>query len=1219
MPWTKEQQSIIDSRDSSILVSAAAGSGKTAVLVERILTKLLDKENPVNIDEFLVVTFTHAAADQMKEKIAGKIEAELQKDPTNSHMIKQLHLVNRADISTIDGFCLKLLKEHLAELSLDASFNIGDKGMIELVKGEVIEELFDKKYSLTNDEEDKKYFIRLLDLFCSDADDEALKDIILSIYNTAESFPVPSIWINNAKTAVSVDHTAEFMNIPWVMPIFKESMFRLKEAYGMAQEGLLCLGEPVGNDKYYKVSVSDNEILEELANVSDYDTLSKKLKTLALGDLRGARNYGHDEDLLNRFKELRKTYKKVIEKCQGCIKDKEIILAEVRAQGTYILPLLNLVEEFTSLYEERLHKQKMLTFSMVAHYVHGLVCGGYDENGKAYPTELGKEISKRYKEIYIDEYQDSNYLQEEILYCISTYFEGKYNMFMVGDVKQSIYKFRMARPDIFLDKYDRFDVSGDEIKIDLKNNFRSRKEVLLPANYFFYQLMGEELGGINYDDGVALVPSREFPPCDSEEQYQTEIHFIDSSNDEDEDTELTEDEINLENVSLEAHFIATRIKELVSKDKGIDVYDDKIKGYRRATYKDIVILSRNISGFGENVYNVLTEKGIPVYLEEPKGYFDAVEIKLIMSMLYVCDNSRQDIPLAAVLLSPMGRLSEDDLAKVVCHAAENNLNVYYLYDKCLCYIEDKEDEIRGKLERIIGIINQLKSLKLSVSISQLINEMLALTNYYEYAYAMPMGDRRKANIDTLIDKAEKFENGYYKGLFNFIRYVEKLKVNDVDFGEANVASEEENVTRIISMHKSKGLEYPIVFVSGLGKNFNKQDTRAKLIIHSDYYLSGYIYNQEKRYKKNSIAREAITTLINKELIGEEYRILYVALTRAEEKLILTGCAKGVARLRDKLSEELAHYDDVLLPYSRRCDSSNFLTPVLAAMQRYDKLNSKLSTGTITMEILDRPTVLADSAVSSVAEAVAYNDVKNNMQMHIDADVYAAYKNSFHEVYRYRDYIDIKGKMSISEIKKLKAFDGNEYDVSDYVEYGVDKKEGGISGASRGTIIHKFMELLDFEEYGNATDKLAYIRESCDMCVERGIFSVDEIKVIYPDKIATFMKSELGKRMIDAAKKNNLYKEKQFQAGVRPDVIYQIGDLPKTEDLVIVQGIIDAYFVEDGDIVLMDYKTDRADKQKLLDLYKAQLEYYAIFLEQMTGMTVKDKIIYSFYLDGEVRL
>lgn len=1239
MPWTREQQSAIDIRGKSILVSAAAGSGKTAVLVERIINRVLDKENPVDIDEFLVVTFTKAAAAQMRDKISDRLWSELEKTPDNEHLMRQTVLINKADITTIDSFCLRIVKEYFSVLDIDADFNIGDRGETELLKADVLEDLFEEKYNCENEKE-RAEFCRLINIFGGDRDDSGLKELILKIHTLASSYPMPEKWLEDAKNALDIKDREALENTLWMKALFEYAKKVIREALLMAKEAETLTKAACGPYKNAEVSKSDLELIEGLADVKSYEELSETVKNISWQRLKSCKGDDFDEALVSRFAKIRGDYKQLIKKLDICKTPCEEILIQLNTMGEYLIPLIEIAEDFSLRYMEEKKQKHIMEFADVAHMAYRLVCGDCvkkkDDHGReteyVIPTEIGREIGERYREIYIDEYQDSNYLQEYILTAVSGISRGENNLFMVGDVKQSIYKFRMARPDLFIGKYNTFPAyegenDAGQVKLELKNNFRSRAAVLDAVNYFFYQLMGADMGGIDYTADVALVPSRQFEDAgDLNISRSTELMLAcvtdkERSDDNDEAQEESKQE-------LEAAMIANRIDELVNSDKPLYVYDEKISDYRKACYGDIVILLRSVSSYGDIIYNALTAQGIPAYIDDPQGYFEATEIRVVMSLLAVIDNSRQDIPLSAALLSPIAGLDENELA-LICAYAEKNLDgKNILYDKCLYYAENVSDDAADKLNTFFEMVDMLKEEKITLSISQLILKVYDITGYYHYVAAMPAGKRRKSNLDMLVDKARRFENGVYKGLFNFLRYVDKLKVNEVDFGEAGQHGEHENVVRIMTMHRSKGLEYPIVFVSGLGKQFNTNDVRRNIQLHSDYYISSKLIDMKKRYRKNSVMREAVILLASQESFAEEQRILYVAMTRAKEKLIITGYIKDYEDYMEGLD---IGYEKMLLPYSIRNSGKGFLNWIIASMKRYDYyLEKRLTEAVIETKLVSPDMLLTKKVKKETDKGISLGEFVENAMLHGENEAYKKFKESFDYVYPYEALTKIKSKMPISEIKKMKAFDGENYDVDYPVkvsqrevyqeeickqeEYGIGL-EKNLTGAERGTIIHKFMELLDFAALGNG-DYIHDIQNSMKRLVEADVFTKEEKNAVNEAKINSMLKSDLGQRMIAAAKCGKLRKEQQFSIGIPVKEIYKNID---SDDIVIVQGIIDAFFYEDDGIVLMDYKTDRASEEELIGRYHAQLTYYALTLNRLTGLKVKEKLIYSFYLDKTIEV
>ena len=1253
---TPGQKKAVEVRDANVLVAAAAGSGKTKVLVDRIVDKVTDKDNPVNVDEFLIVTFTNAAAAQMRDKIREKLKEALEKNPESEHLSLQQLLVNRADICTIDSFCLKLVRENFNMLDIDSSFTIGDPGMMDLVKADVMSELFEKLY----DEKDEDFKL-LVDIFGHKNQEEDLKKAVNNIYAKASSYPVPAIWLEQAKNSLSVSGEEDIDKLPWIIDYINIVKSEFGDIRTKTEEIMEICGLPGGPDKYINTLDQDLEIVDNVLNTDTYEELRLAVPA-RWPSLKSCKGNAYDKSLIDNAQKIRNDYKEAVKKIAPK-KSAVDLVSELNHIATYLVPLVDLTVKFMDEFMREKKTRRMFEFSDIEHMAHSLVCQGY-EKGKPVPTDLAKSISQGIAEIYIDEYQDSNYLQEDILACVSGNYRNSPNMFMVGDVKQSIYRFRMARPDLFIGKYNTFAEKGDNVKILLNNNFRSRAQVLLPINYFFYQLMGVDLGGISYDESVALVPTMEFPdPSDEgmmpisqntevmilnlEEQEEALENAGENANDSGiPNVEMDEDRENMKNLELEAHMIAGRIKKLVDKEHGMAVYDEDLKAYRKASYKDIVILTRSMKGVGEQFYSVLTSYGIPVYVSDPKGYFDATEIKVVMSLLSVVDNSRQDIPLAAVLLSPVASINESELARVCGYCADKKLHT--LYDKCQLYMLDHENEITDKLKAFFEMIEKLKAMKNKVSISGLIWKALEITGYYTYVSAMPMGHRRKANLDMLLEKADEFEDGYYKGLFNFLRYVDKLKVNQVDFGEAAVVSDDEDVVRIMTMHASKGLEYPIVFVSALGKQFNKSDYSDSMIINSDYYLAMKYLDRDKRYSKETFIREAFKEINKTEGIAEELRVLYVALTRAKEKLIITGHTKKYSKLMEKY-QDIAGQSDLLLPYTVHKKAQGFMELIIAALVRYEELKDKYQiSDKLIVDIINREQLFDGMTKDNTQQLIDVMELMEKLDKNIDEDMLQQIRETFGYMYPFEVLTKLRGKMSVSDIKKQKAFDGAGYDDSEFECKALEKeafqddegeetsatyelkpeekskksKGSALTGAMRGTIVHKCMELIDFAALDGVKDLHQFAKEHKQSLKDRGIFDDTELRAINCKKVSNMLKSNLGQRMIKAATKGELFKEQQFSIGFPATQVFDLENIENQEqidDIIIVQGIVDGYFVEDGAIVVMDYKTDACDEETLVGRYKAQLEYYADTLAKLRGLPVKEMVMYSFGMDKEVPL
>lgn len=1233
MPWTEKQEQVIKERDKTILVSAAAGSGKTATLVERIYRKMVDPKHPVDVTSFLVVTFTKAAAAQMKEKLLKKLEEAQAQYPESEHIAKQNMLIQSADITTIDSFCLNIVREYFSCLDLDPAVGIGDPGMLEMLKYDVMTDLFEEKYTQLQEQKNTE-FGRLLEVFCDGKRDDNLKDVLDKIYRQIESFPAPERFLEEARKELQIDTVEDLNHAPWMRAMLDILHKKAAAAVQLAQRCLALCEEPDGPEQYRDQIVSDIEKLQAMGQADSYAEMKCVIESKWTPLSR--KKFTGDKELQEACKALRKEYKDEFDskKLDSFKQSEAQILEDMKLLRTYLLPLLSLTEEFMTRFMEEKQKRKMLEFADISHMAYQLVCAGYDEDGTAVSTEIGKTIASRYEEIYIDEYQDSNYLQEDILTAVSGKSRGVHNMFMVGDVKQSIYRFRMARPEIFVKKYNRYQEEGKDIKIELNHNFRSRAIVLQAINYFFYQLMGKDLGGITYDEKQALVSGKQFPepPKGVLAAEDVELLFADV----DDTGDLSKEQLcrygSPEKDTLEGYMIANRIRSLMKPDTGMQVYDEEKACYRPVQYKDMVILARSLKDYGDVIYNALTAQGIPVYLEKSKGYFQAVEIQVIMSMLSVIDNSRQDIPLSAVLLSPIGGLNESEIAQMCATVRKVVSEKLCLYDICEYYAEDQAETGLGeKVGRLLALIEDLKEKKQHLSVSDLIWELLEQTGYYEYVTAMPAGDIRKSNVDMLLQKAVQFENGYYMGLFHFLRYIDKLKLMEKDEGEASVLSEDADVVRIMSIHKSKGLEYPVVFVAGMGRQFNRMELTDNVQVHPDYYLAAMAMHIKGRYKHNTAIRSIYAALEDTEMMAENLRVLYVAMTRAKEKLILTGAVRGADRLLAKYAY-VEDMESLLLPYNVRKNADSYAKHLFACMVRYGRLADSCGVkGKIRMEILNQEAILTAIVPMHIQKQLQLEDICRMAEQTEEDAFYEKNEASVLYEYPYMQMAKLEAKLSISDIKKMKAYDGKGYDIStefalmDMVDQKDEKMRGKkiqstassgmLTGAERGTIVHKFMELFPFETV-DVNGKLDdYIAQQKEQLRVRGIFEERELAAIRESKIRKMLQSTLGCRMIEAARTGNLYKERQFSAGIPALEVYDAEE----SDMLVVQGIIDAYFYEDDGVVVMDYKTDAADQETLVGRYRAQLASYAEVLERLTDKKVKEQVIYSFHLDKIIRL
>lgn len=1259
MKWTKGQSDVITSRGGDLLVSAAAGSGKTAVLVERIIRMVLGDESEdgascgIDIDELLVVTFTRAAASQMKEKIEAALEKKVEERPFDEHLIKQLSLIHRADITTIDSLCLNIVKENFNEVGLDSSFSIGDPGELELLAGDVMKDYMEELYGSGDSD-----FYDLVDCFSRKHSDMAVENMIRDVVKVADSYPDPKRWYRNALKALEINTVEELDETPWMKDYLENVNNTLKSVVLDIRGYIDMCNLPGGPYTYEGTLLEDIGLIESVGCV-------KSVSRLAGRDIKFPRMArkpaDSDPDIVDYITKGRKKYKDTV---TGLFlkKDVDTILLEQKYIGNLMSTLVRIADGYRDRLLEAKRDKNIFDFSDIAQFALSVVCDGYDSEGNCIPSVVGNRISEQYREIFIDEYQDSNFLQEDIIKCISGHGEGIDNMFMVGDVKQSIYRFRMARPDLFIKKYNTYGAPGDEEhkRILLSNNFRSSEIILNTVNSIFAGIMGADLGEIEYDEAASLKPGLIRPEL-NRDTYRSELLLIDMDDKEAETGSVTG---TLDKNETEAVAIARKIKEIVDGPDPLMVTDGEDEQgntlFRKVRYGDIAILRRGVKDISTTYDYVFEEYGIPLYQESDNGYFDATEIRVLLSMLAVIDNAHLDYELAAVLRSPIGNMDSNELALVVgsyrrdMEAADSgsgetentglgeaghtgSVEVTYrnadLYDKICSYVNLYNDDIAAKLVGFLDLLLYLKEHKNYMSISEIINYVLDKTGYYWYVGAMRAGKKRQANIDMLIDKADKYEDSIYKGLFNFIRYMERLKVNEVDFAEANVISDEDDVVRLMTMHKSKGLEYKVVFVSGLHKKLMNLDARKPVYVHPDYYLACHAIDPVKRIKqKDTFMRSAFVQSMTREYYSEEMRILYVALTRAKEKLYMTGCVKGAYGYLEAMSRT-AKDPEGHISYLSKLSAGSYLDWILMARSDIAALDSH-EDGNISIKVLKARDIVTERdfrAVKNIAERSELIDTDN-----IDQDIYNEIKGSVDFKYPYANS-NIKSKLSVTEIKRMKnrgeenegtelrfsdktANAEGEDKSSDKIEKteGEDKasdkieREGKIKGSDIGTAMHKCMELLDLDR-GSREEVQAQV----DGFFELGIFDEELRPYISIYRLSRMLCSDLGRRMAAAGERGELYREQQFYYGVKAGDIYgrNCGD---ADEMILVQGIIDAYFIEDGGLVIIDYKTDRVDSlEKLKDMYHVQLDMYADIISKLTGLPVKEKVLYSFNLNDSI--
>lgn len=1254
--WTTEQQQVIDLRNRNILVSAAAGSGKTAVLVERIVKIITDKNHPVDIDHLLIVTFTNAAAAEMRERIGNAIEKALDEQPGDEHLLRQLTLIHNAQITTIDSFCLYVVRNHFHEIDLEPNFRIGDEGELKLLREDVLGKVLEQNY-----EEPSEAFSDFVEGYASGRTDAALNEMILQLYEFSRSYPWPEKWLDSFVGIYRIENREELDRAEWLAPLTQNIRFVLKDCEQLLKQALAVTQQDDGPDMYEKAVRSDLEKYESLSKLTSFCELSVALSDIKYDRLASSRGFEGDPDKLELVKSLREQAKDVVKKLckQYFFCSPEMMIEQLERTEPMLEEVVRLTKQFADEFAAAKRRKNLVDFHDVEHFALQILVDEETEKAK----KTAEEFRDTFEEIMIDEYQDSNEVQETLLRSISREERGENNIFMVGDVKQSIYRFRLARPELFMKKYDSYSLEESTTqRIDLHKNFRSREEVLTCTNDIFYKIMARSLGNVEYDAEAALYPGASYPVS---ADFIPEILLADSNDELLEDTELTDKK------TLEAKIVAEEIKHLMKTQQ---VTDKAAGTLRAAHYSDIVILLRSLSGWADSLVEVLNGNGIPAHTVSSTGYFSTVEVQTVLSMLRLLDNPRQDIPMAAVLRSPMAGLTDEELAvlrledgSVPFHEAVLELAEGLYEEDGQKEISDSEaDRKQGrnadektenhieitahrKLLKFYKKYKQLRQLVPDTPIHELIEIILRETGYGHYVAAMPAGNRRTANLNMLLEKAAAYEKTSYKGLFHFVRYIDELQKYDVDFGEADMVGENEDVVRIMSIHKSKGLEFPIVIVSGMGKNFNKQDTRSKMVLHPELGIGLDYMDGKKRIKSPTIVKKAIAKQIDLENLGEELRVLYVALTRAKEKLILTGTLKDAAEKLEFYRQQanLSKAADRPLSYLTREGASGYLDWILPAVLSYgDKY---------PVRIVEAAELVLDEVENQLEQNEDLTERIKEIEA-ADTQLVGQLKQRFLQRYPYQVDVLRKNKYSVSELKHRamrERFEAEQEEtVPAFLEEPVTptiplfiqreesvEQETPNRGALRGTAVHRVMECYDF-----ASEKSVY--EQMEAMEKEEKITADMRALVKEQTVADFVSSETGKRMALAQRGGALYREKPFVMGFTEEELERYGfgagaqmieneaqtenaqqeimsenvsqeNHMHEEDLTLIQGIIDVFWIEDDGITVLDYKTDRVDTaQELIDRYATQLKLYADALERVFAtrkLKVKEILIYSFRL------
>lgn len=1228
--WTKEQEEAIYTDGRDILVAAAAGSGKTAVLVERIIQKLLAKDKQVDIDSLLVVTFTNAAAQEMRNRVGQALEKALAENPASMHLKKQLSLLQRASISTLHSFCLDAVKRYAYLLDIDPSFRIADDMEGYLIKQEVIDDLFEEWYG--SEGEEQRNFFAVVDRFSNDRNDLEVEELILKLYTFATQNPWPEAWLDQLAATYDIPENWQEDELQW-LEIIKREVRNQLEAMKQEMELALSMTKEADGPYQYADNIEADLALLHTAEQSfhDWQELQAAIEQGSFGRLSGKRQ-DCDELKKDRVKKLRDSYKKrwADMKKTWFNRNLESHMEDMRELSPIIRQLTELVKAFGRSYAARKREKALVDFSDLEHFCLQLLVDESSTVEQIVPSQVAIQFQKQFTEVLVDEYQDTNLVQETILTLISDR-SGEGNMFMVGDVKQSIYRFRHAEPSLFIEKYKRFakeDVPGK--RIDLASNFRSREHVLTGTNYIFRQILDEELGEINYDSDAELIYGNRMYDDLPYAHPAPELVIVDRETSEEDAVEGAPDEESfqdLEKAQLEARVYAEKIKQWIGHEEGRSPLQVADKGGQRdIQYRDIVILLRSMT-WAPTIADELKKQGIPVYAELSTGYFDAIEVKVMISLLKVIDNPRQDIPLAAVLKSPIVNLNEDELAAV--RLAERNGNYY---DALLAYHRQHTGRTAENIGQFLKLLESFRLASRQGALSELIWNIYRETGYYDFVGGMPGGRQRQANLRALYDRSKSYEETSFRGLFRFLRFIERMEERGDDLGAARALSEQEDVVRMMTIHKSKGLEFPAVILGAMDKQFNQQDLTQKYLLHKDLGFASKYIDPEKRISYLTLFYHALKQEKLRELLAEEMRVLYVALTRAKEKLVMVGTVASFDKKLQKWKKMIDHSGWVL-PAHFRAESRTYLDWVGPALMRHEEVEN-LREEQLTDSVLDA--VRADPSrwdvqimhasmltnleqMDEIEDKEFHEKISNWEPMgEIDGSIKDFVEERLSFRYPYEQASHSRAKQTVTEIKRQRELK-DEYSDSRLlpaVRLPIAKqpqfmqKERKITSAEKGTALHTVMQHIPLMRTMTGQE----IKEFVEELAEREILTRAEADIVDIQSIERFFHTDIARLLIGSS---GIQREVPFSITLPASSVYANWDNP-SEEKVLIQGIMDCLIPTADGWILLDYKTDyiggevtEKTMQQLTERYRVQLSLYREALEKIWKQPVKKAYVYYF--------
>ncbi|TXC89661.1 helicase-exonuclease AddAB subunit AddA [Metabacillus litoralis] len=1221
--WTDDQWKAIVASGQDILVAAAAGSGKTAVLVERIIRKILSRENPVDVDSLLVVTFTNASAAEMRSRVGEALEKALKENPSSLHLRRQLTLLNKASISTLHSFCLQVVRKYYYLINIDPSFRIADQTEGQLLIDEVLDDMFEEEYSLENNEE----FFDLVDRYTSDRSDLELQTLIRELYFFSRSHPTPTVWLDELVSMYLNHEGKDIDSLPFVSFLLQDIEMQLLGARDQLLQAMELTKLPAGPAPRAENLDDDlKQMSEIIASKHSWDLLGEQLKKFKLTRAKIVKGDQYDKALTDQVTALRNTAKKQVEQLRDELFSRSLdnYLQDFTHLNPVVSKLVDLVKQFAKRYEEMKKEKGIVDFADLEHYCLQILSTENQE-----PSEAASYYKQQFVEVLVDEYQDTNLVQESILKLVTKDNEAAGNLFMVGDVKQSIYRFRLAEPFLFLSKYKRFNQTADQtgMRIDLSKNFRSRSEVLDGTNYLFKQIMGEKVGEIEYDHDAELKLGATYP---NSELMKTELLLVERGG-KDQESDYGEaepegvfDEQELETVQLEARLMAKKIKALI--DQQFQIYDRGIDDTRSITYRDVVILLRSMP-WAPQIMEEFKQAGIPVYANLSNGYFEATEVAIMMSLLRIIDNPFQDIPLAAVLRSPIVGLNENELALI---RTFDRKGTFYDAVKAFMSTNENHQELYKKLEPFVIVLQQWRDLARQGSVSDLIWQLYRDTKFFDFVGGMPGGKQRQANLRALYDRARQYEATSFRGLFRFLRFIERMQDRGDDLGAARALGEQEDVVRLMTIHSSKGLEFPVVFVAGLSKQFNMMDLNKKYLLDKELGFGTKLINPNLRVSYPTLPYIALKKKMRMELLAEEMRVLYVALTRAKEKLYLIGTLKDAEKTITDWKNHLTH-TDWLLPDFERAKAKSYLDWVGPALIRHQDCTI-LTEGQISHqeEIAQHPSrwiiekVKGEELVEPFKEEQELNadllaSISSGEAVSIESEQKQSVLEHLSWMYPFMDETKKRSKQSVTELKRQREIQ-DEYSDQQLIKQQLSQsflynrpsfmQSKSVTAAERGTAMHTVMQHIDLENSLTETS----VKSLIDELVKKEILSAELADVINIEQIINFFATPLGERLLKA---ENVYREVPFSYAYDEQSNDKFNDEP-----ILVQGVIDLLFEDDLGIVLLDYKTDTIKgkfanfaeaENTLKNRYRVQIDLYSKAIEDIIQKPLHEK--YLFFFDG----